>query len=180
MEEGANLPAAGVVVLQKSGLGIETKPPLDPFGVWHRSYRRNQVPGQQWFSPLAYYLGPFDDQHGLDGSIAFYRRTSINNKPPQIYLTATEEGLGIVPTQNWLMARGRGRASTLRIAYGEIATVRLDPATKDRMSVILPNTAHQLGQVVVTTSSHRKATLSGTTVSGLSALLQALGAQIQQ
>ena len=179
MPEGMPSPAAGIVVVQTSGLGVETKPPLDPFGVWQRRRRKNQVPGMQWFSPIAYYLGSFDDHDGLQGSVEFFRRANNYGKPPQIYLIATESALGIIPTQNWMMVRGRGKAQTLWTPYVDIKLVELEPATKDRMPVMLPTTAYQLGQVVILTKDNRKATLSGTTVSGLSAFLTSLGARIQ-
>jgi hypothetical protein len=90
-------PASGVRVLQTDGLGVPPKPPLDPFGVWRRRRRRYRAPGRQWFSPVAYYLGPFDEQSGLDGCTEFFRRSNLYGKPPQVYLTATETGLGIIP-----------------------------------------------------------------------------------
>jgi len=101
-----------MIVLQRQGLGVTKKTVRDPLGIWHRRRRRNRVPGRQWFSPLAYYQGPFDE-NGLEGSGQFFRRTSLNSKPPQIYLTATESGLGIVPIQNRMMRKARGTEGTL-------------------------------------------------------------------
>ena len=165
--------------MQKSGLGVETtQPPADPFGIWKRRQRKYRVAGRQWFSPLGYYLGPFNDHEGLDGCSEFFRRSSLYGKSPQINLIATEEGLGFIPSQNWMMVRGRGRAETLWTPYAYLQSVQLKPATKARMWTMLPTTAYQLGQVMILTKSQRKATLSGTTVSGLSAFLASLGAQI--
>src|ERR1700757_3138884 len=123
-------PASGVKVLQLDGLGVPPTTPLDPFGIWRRRRRQFRVPGRQWFSSLAYYLGPFDEVSGLEGCIDFFRRSSLYGKPPQVYLTATETGLGIIPTQNGIMRKGRGPADTIWLAFDRIRTLQLRPATK--------------------------------------------------
>jgi hypothetical protein len=172
-------PAAGVVVHQQDGLGVVTKPPRDPLGIWRRRRKRHAESGRQWFSPISYYLGPFDDATGLEGSTQFFRRTNLYRKPPQVYVTTTETGLGIVPITNWIMTKGRGAAETLWLPYPTIDSIELRPATKERMSVMLPNTAWQLGQIIITTNANRTARLSGTTVRGLSAFLKSLGATVE-
>ena len=170
--------AVGVKVLQPEGLGVAPKPPLDPFGVWRRRCRQYRTAGRQWFSPLAFYLGPFDEQYGLEGSVDFFRRSSLHGKPPQVYLTATENAVGIIPTQNWMMRKGRGTAGAIWLPYDNVTKVQLEPATKARMAIMLPNTAYQLGQVLLTTNDDRRAKLSGTPVAELSEFLASLGATI--
>lgn len=167
------------MVSQRSGLGVQTEPPPDPFGIRRQRQRQNRVPGEQWFSPIAFYLGPYDDRLGLEGSLEFFRRTGLYGNPPQVYLTATESGLGIIPIQNWLMRKARGRAKTLWTRYEDIREIELQPASKARKSVMRPATAHQLGAVTIRTTTGRTGALSGTTVAGLSKLLVTLGAEIQ-
>ena len=103
--------AAGVVLRQSQGLGTPSAPPLDPFGAWVRRKRRYRVAGRQWLSPLGYYFGPFEGPSSLPGAHELFRRTSLGGKPPSVYLTATETGLGIIPTSNWIMRLGRGALS---------------------------------------------------------------------
>ena len=179
MTEATQRPASNVAIIQTSGLGVETKPALDPFGVWHRRQKKNRVPGKQWFSSLAYYLGPFGDGAGLDESAEFFRKTSLYGKPPQIYLTATDGGLGIIPTSNSIMRSGRGVQPTIWVTYTDIESVELHPASKARMRLMTPGSAYKLGQVVIHTRAGRKALLSGTTVAGLSAFLVSQGAHVQ-
>ena len=150
MTRGIQGPASDVAIIQKTGLGVETKPAHDPFGVWHRRRRRNRVPGEQWFYPW-----PTTSDHSITlvlmKAAEFFRKTSLYGKPPQVYLTASEEGLGIVPISNWMMRRGRGVQHTIWVSYSDIESVELHPATKDRMSVMTPNTAQQLGQAIIHT-----------------------------
>ena len=172
-------PATGVLVLQRDGLGVPTRSPLDPFGTWHRSLKKYKEGGRQWFSPIAYYLGPFNEATGLEGSELFFRQANPYGKPPQVYVTATESRIGIIPITNWVMRKGRGAAKTIWLPYSQVQSVELRPATKARMPTMLPSTAWQLGQIILTCKSLRTATLSGTTVSDLSAFLASLGAAIE-
>lgn len=169
-------PAAGIILLERDGLGVPTKPALDPFGAARRLRRKYRVPGPQWFSPLAYYQGPFSETAGLHGSSDFFQRVSINDQPPNVYLTATQTGLGVVPVQlRW----ARGRQDVLLIPYAEIERIELRPATRARLIWATPTTSSRLGQVIVTTKDERTARLTGTTVGQLSQFLVALGAIIE-
>jgi hypothetical protein len=164
--------------VQRQGLGVETKPARDPFGIWHRRRRLNRIPGRQWFSPLAYYQGPFGEEAGLQGSGDFFQRTNLNNKPPQAYLTATETGIGIVPIQNRMMRKGRGTQGILWTTYRAIDQIELRPASRPRLSVMTPSTSSQLGEVIITTRTGKVAKLTGTTVTEFSKFLQSLGATV--
>jgi hypothetical protein len=175
----ADTPAAQVVLRQSQGLGVPSAQPLDPFGVRARRQRQHRAIGRQWFSPLGYYLGPFRGPDALSGADEFFHRTNLYRKPPQIYLTATESGVGIIPTSTWMMRRARGAPRVLWITYDALEAVELSPATLPRMSVVTPRTSSKLGQVVLVTTDSRTATLSGTTVDGLSAFLQSLGARLE-
>jgi hypothetical protein len=172
-------PASGIVLVQRHGLGVATKPARDPLGIWRRRRRRNRVEGRQWFSPLAYFQGPYDEA-GLKDSGEFFRLTSLNNKPPQVYLTATETGLGIVPIQNRMMRKGRGTQSILWTTYPEIDRIELKPASRSRLSVMTPSTSSELGEVIVTTKTGQVARLTGTSVTEFSEFLQSLGAIVER
>lgn len=173
-------PATGVLVVQLSGLGVPSSPALDPFHILGHRREQNRVEGRQWFSSITYYFGPFDDIKGIQGSRKLYRLTNLYGKPPQVYLTATETGLGIVPTSNSMMRRFRGRQETIWTPYSDIREIDLKPATKARMAVMTPGTASQLGEVMITTKDNRTATLKGSTVDSLSKFLSTLGATIQE
>jgi hypothetical protein len=178
-EPTASQPATGVVLVERNGLGVPTKPALDPFGFGRRQQGKHRVTGRQWFSPPAYFQGPFDDNAGLLGSNAYFQRVSINNKPPSAYLTATEAGLGIIPPQGWQMRKVRGRQDVLWVLYSDIERIELRPATRPRMSFMSPSTSSKLGEVIVTTKDKRTARLTGTTVTGLSEFLVSLGATVE-
>jgi hypothetical protein len=164
--------------VERDGLGPSTKPPRDPFGVWRRRRRQVLDSGRQWFSPLAYFQGPFDSKNGLSGSEEFFRRTSLNGKPPQIYLAATETRMGIVPIQNAMMRKGRGTQEILWTSYSDIDQIELKPATRSRMSAITPTTSSHLGEVIIGLKRGGTGRLTGTTVEELSQFLVSLGAVI--
>ena len=162
-------PASGLVIIRNSGSGVVVpEPPYDPFGVWRRRRRQHAIPRHQWVSPLAYYLGPFDDHDGLDLSQMFFDRSRYVGKPPQIYLTAAETGIGIIP------AKGKGRS--LRLRYEEVVPIELRPGSRGRMVMMTPSTASRIGEVSIVTKQHRRAELSGIPNRGLYELLTDLGA----
>ena len=161
-------PASGLVIIRNSGSGVVPEPPYDPLGVWSRRRRQHAIPGHQWVSPLAYYRGPFDDHDGLDLSQMFFGRSSYVGKPLQIYLTAAETGIGIIP------AKGKGRSLWLR--YEEVASIELRPGSTARMVMMTPSTASKIGEVSIVTKQHRRAELSGIPNGGLYDLLTELGA----
>src|SRR5271155_4169316 len=121
-------PASGLVIIRNPGSGMAPEPPYDPFGVWRRRRRQHAIPGHQWVSPLAYYRGPFDDHDGLDLSQMFFGQSSYSGKPLQIYLTAAETGIGIIP------AKGKGRSLWLR--YEEVASIELRPGSRGRIVMV--------------------------------------------
>ena len=161
-------PASGLVIIRNSGSGLAPEPAYDPFGVWSRRRRQHAIPGHQWVSPLAYYHGPFDDHEGLDLSQIFLGRSSHAGKPLQVYLTAAETGIGIIPT------KGKGRSLWLR--YEEVASIELRPGSTARMVMMTPSTASKIGEVSIVTKQHRRAELSGIPNRGLYDLLTELGA----
>jgi hypothetical protein len=171
-------PASGLLLRQPNGLGVPSAQPRDPFGVWTKRERQYRTGGRQWLSPLAYYLGPFEGANALIEAQEFFRRTNLGGKPPQVYLTATEAGIKILPTSNWMMRLVRGTQSAVSLAYGSLESVEFTPAKVARMSVTMPGTSSKLGQVILRTNDARTATISGTTVDTLSAFLQSLGAHI--
>jgi hypothetical protein len=118
---------------------------------------------------MGYYFGPFGDERALDEADEFLAKSYAPLNIPAIYLTATERGLGILPTRPGI---------AVWLSYSDIATVTLHPVTTARMTVIRPDTAHQLGRVSIKTTSGRAAELGGTTVDRLAPFLQALGARI--
>ena len=161
-------PASGLVIIRNSGSGFAAEPPYDPFGVWRRRRRQHAIPGHQWVSPLAYYLGPFDDHDGLEMSQICFGRSSYEGKPPQIYLTAAQTGIGIIP------AKGKGRSLWLR--YEEVDSIELRPGSRGRIVMMTPSTASRIGEVSIVTKQHRRAELSGIPNGGLYDLLTVLGA----
>ena len=161
-------PASGLVVIRNSDSGVVPEPPYDPFGVWRHRRRQHSIPGHQWVSPLAYYLGPFDDHDGLEMSQMFLGRSSYAGKPLQIYLTAAKTGIGIIP------AKGKGRSLWLR--YEEVVSIELRPGSRGRKVMMTPSTASRIGEVSIVTKQHRRAELSGIPNRGLYDLLTDLGA----
>jgi hypothetical protein len=162
-------PASGLVIIRSSDPeAVVREPPYDPFGVWRRRRRQHVIPGHQWISPLAYYRGPFDDHDGLDLSQMFFGRSSYSGKPLQIYLTAAETGIGIIP------AKGKGKSLWLR--YEEVDSIELRPGSTARMVLMTPSTASRIGEISIVTKQHRRADLSGIPNGGLCDLLTALGA----
>jgi hypothetical protein len=162
-------PASGLVIIRNSRSGaVAPEPPYDPFGVWRRRRRQHAIPGHQWVSPLAYYRGPFDDHDGLDLFQTLFGRSSNSGKPLQIYLTAAETGIGIIP------AKGKGRSLWLR--YEEVASIELRPGSTARMVMMTPSAARKIGEVSIVTKQHRRAELSGIPSGGLYDLLTVLGA----
>jgi len=164
-------PGSAVRVLQMHGLIADELPAYDPFGTWAARRQQWSVPGRQWFSPLAYYTGPFDDDEGLVGASEFLDRYNISLvRALQVYLTATEMGFGIIPAVP--------KALPWWIAYDDISQVQLIPGTKGRLAISTPRRARKIGVTTITTKQHRKASFAGTPIGGLSALLSELGAQI--
>jgi hypothetical protein len=98
----------------------------------------------------------------------FFDRSSYVHKPQQIYLTAAETGIGIIP------AKGKGRSLWLR--YEEVVSIELRPGSGDRMVMMTPSTASRIGEVSIVTKQHRRAELSGIPNRGLYDLLTDLGA----
>lgn len=161
-----------MVLIQPLGPGPDDEPPYDPFGIWKRRRRQNQMPGRQWFSPIVYYVGPYDDQEGLEGSAHFFRRANLYGRPPQVYITATECRLGIIPTR-------RRRVEPLWVTYNRVRSIELTPGTKARKMAMTPQTASEIGETVLITSDDRRAVFTGTPVGGLSRFLSDLGAMLQ-
>ena len=172
----AAFPADGVVLRQPDGLGVATKAPLDPFGsgVGGGIDTLQGVANGFPRSATTWVLST-TGARWLTGVI---RRTNLDGKPPQVYVTATETGLGVIPTSNWMMRKGRGPAEAIWLRYPEIATIELRPATAARMPVMVPTSVWQLGQIIVTATSGQTGTLSGTTVTELSAFL-VYGAKVE-
>ena len=164
-------PASNVLLLQPLGTGPDLEPPYDPLGIGKRRRRQNGVTGRQWFSPIVYYVGPFGEEVGLDGSGPFFRRANAYGKPPQVYLTATETGLGIVPAR-------RRRAEALWTTYDRIGSIELRPGAKARKIAMTPRTAVEIGETVMATTDKRRAHFTGTPVNGLFRFLLELGATV--
>jgi hypothetical protein len=97
-----------------------------------------------------------------------FGRSGYEGKPLQIYLTAAETGIGIIP------AKGKGRSLWLR--YEEVASIELRPGSTARMMMMTPSTASKIGEVSIVTKEHRRAELSGIPNGGLYDLLTGLGA----
>jgi hypothetical protein len=98
----------------------------------------------------------------------FFDRSSHVGKPPHVYLTAAETGIGIIP------AKGKGRALWLR--YEEVVSIELRPGSRGRTVMMTPTTASRIGEVSIVTTQQRRAELSGIPNSGLYDLLTDLGA----
>jgi len=164
-------PARNVRVLQTHDLGPDEYPPHDLFGAREAITRRWSVPGRQWFSPLAYYTGPFDDEEGFVGATEFLDHYNFSFREAlEVYLTAAQTGFGIVPAVR--------KAVPWWIAYDDISLVELVPGTRSRLAIATPGRAREIGVTTLTNKEGRKAISAGTPVRGLSALLSHLGAQI--
>jgi hypothetical protein len=98
----------------------------------------------------------------------FFGRSSYAGKPLQIYLTAAETGIGIIP------AKGKGKAFWLR--YEEVASIELRPGSTARMVRMTPSAASKIGEVSIVTKQQKRAELSGIPNGGLYELLTGLGA----
>lgn len=169
-------PAHGVLLEVPHGLGVPSKTARDPFEILAKRKREYAAEGPQWFSPIAYFLGPYEEPGCVRGAAELFRKTNLYGNPPQIYLTATTVGLGIVPTSNWLMRLFRGTQGVLWIPYADVRSIEFHPAIVARMAVMVPATSSRLGQIQIKTKDGRTAKLSGTTVDGLFSFLQGLGA----
>jgi hypothetical protein len=52
-------------------------PALDPFKVWARQKRNHSVGGRQLFSPLSFFLGPYEGPSSITGADEFFRKTNV-------------------------------------------------------------------------------------------------------
>ena len=164
-------PACNLTVLQPHDLEPDECPPHDFLGARQASRGRWSVPGRQWFSPLAYYTGPFDDDEGFVGASEFLRRYNISLREAlQVFLTVTDKGFGMIPAVR--------KAVPWWIACDDISRVELVAGTRSRLAIATPSRARNIGVTTLTTKQSRKAVFTGTPVRGLSALLSELGAQI--